>query len=323
MKHLIYCLPFILLACSNTANNECGCTDPQAKNFKEQVNCNDGSCKYEETNYLPEHTYFLPEEVYETSGLIFLNNHLYTFNDSDNKPILYRLDTIDGTVNQRITLFDVQNYDWEDIAYDDQYIYIGDFGNNAGMRKNLMIYRISRSDIPDEGDVSLSPEIIRFSYPDQKNFEERYVQHNHDCESMIIKGEQIILFSKNWDNEKCKWYTLSIIPGTQIAKLQGKFNSKGLITGADINKTGDQISLVGYNKGSWVPFMWILSDFDSTDVLSGNKRRIDFPQLPIRQMEAICYYEGNKLFISAEATETAKQQLFKLNTEIWFPITEK
>jgi hypothetical protein len=40
----------------------------------------------------------LPEEVIETSGILFLDGVLWTFNDSGNDPILYGIDTSAGEV---------------------------------------------------------------------------------------------------------------------------------------------------------------------------------------------------------------------------------
>lgn len=315
MKFLYFIL-FITFGLSAAAQQS-GCTDPNAINYSSAASINDGSCTYNVTGYMPEIKYVLPNEVIETSGLIFLDGKLYTFNDSQNAPIIYRLDTLNGIIDQRITLLNVQNNDWEDIASDNQYLYIGDFGNNYGNRTNLMIYRIPLSEIPADGDVSLSPEIIHFSFSDQTDFSIRDRNHDFDCESMLIHNNQINLFTKNWLDGQSRWYTLPTSPGTYIAQIQGTFNTDGLVTGADISEDGSQISLVGYKEDVWIPFIWILFDFQQNNLFSGNKRRIDFPLLVASQMEGICYYQDGNIFISSEQTQIANQQLFRLNTENW------
>ena len=87
----------------------------------------------------------LPENVLESSGLIYYNNRLITHNDSGNSPQLYELDSLGSQIFRTITINNATNIDWEDITQDDTYIYVGDFGNNSGNRQDLRIYRIKKS----------------------------------------------------------------------------------------------------------------------------------------------------------------------------------
>lgn len=43
----------------------------------------------------------LPDEINETSGLIFLENKIITHNDSGNEPILYEIDSINGQIKEK------------------------------------------------------------------------------------------------------------------------------------------------------------------------------------------------------------------------------
>lgn len=315
MKFLFFIL-FIIIGLSTTAQQS-GCSDLNALNYSDSANINDGSCIYEVTGYMPEIKYELPNEVLETSGLLFYNGKLYTINDSQNSPIIYRIDTLNGLIDQRITLLNVQNNDWEDIAKDNQYLYIGDFGNNLGDRTDLMIYRIPLSAIPTTGDVSLTAEIISFSFADQTDFTIRNRNHDFDCEAFLIHNNKIHLFTKDWVDGQTRWYTLPKTIGTHSAQLSGSFNTEGLITGADISTDGSEICLVGYVKDVWTPFMWLLFDYQQDDLFSGNRRRIDFPLLVANQVEGVCYTESGNIFISSEQTQIAKQKLFRLNTLNW------
>ena len=82
----------------------------------------------------------LNDLVSESSGLLFLNDKLITHNDSGGSNNLYEVDTLDGSISKTIKIKNSTNKDWEDIAVDSKYIYIGDFGNNNGNRKDLLIY---------------------------------------------------------------------------------------------------------------------------------------------------------------------------------------
>ena len=59
---------------------------------------------------------------------------------------LYELNVTNGNVSRTVTIQNAANVDWEDICTDDDYIYIGDFGNNSGNRTNLRIYKVLKSD---------------------------------------------------------------------------------------------------------------------------------------------------------------------------------
>ena len=79
----------------------------------------------------------LDSTVFESSGLVYLNHRLITHNDSGDEPALYEIDTINGEVLRKVILRGALNRDWEDICADSKYIYVGDFGNNYGSRKDL------------------------------------------------------------------------------------------------------------------------------------------------------------------------------------------
>src|SRR5690554_1024138 len=68
--------------------------------------------------------------VNESSGLIYLNEKLITHNDSGNDAQLFEIDSLTGNVTRTVVINNATITDWEDIAYDDDYIFIGDFGNN-------------------------------------------------------------------------------------------------------------------------------------------------------------------------------------------------
>ena len=135
--------------------------------------------------YNPQLKAELSKEVDETSGLFFHNGHLWTHNDSGGKPILYAIDTTTFEIVQRITLVNAKNKDWEDVCTDGEMVFVGDFGNNKGNRRNLRIFIFPLSDIPNEGDTTLMVDSIRFNFADQTNFEKRKHDHDFDCEAIF------------------------------------------------------------------------------------------------------------------------------------------
>ncbi len=293
-----------------------GCTDQKANNFNSVATNNDGSCKYNLTIYNPPIKYLLPDEINETSGLAFFNGRLWTINDSGGLNALYAVDTITGEIVQRITIANSQNIDWESLASDDDYIYIGDFGNNSGNRDNLAIYSVLKSDIPLEGNATVSSNKITFTYSDYPGRIEKRSNNNFDCEAFIAAGDSLYLFSKNHENQHTKLYRLPKTSGDYIAKLITSFNSSGLITGADITNDGKEITLIGYVNNEWIPFTWLLFDFEGVNFFSGNKRRIDLLNIIATQTEAISYVNKKKTVVTSEG-RYFKQTAYDFNSGLW------
>ncbi|MCS7027829.1 MAG: T9SS C-terminal target domain-containing protein [Bacteroidia bacterium] len=254
----------------------------------------------------------LPKEIRETSGLIYVGeNQILTHNDSGGEPVLYRYDANLRKIVQKIRIANARNIDWEDITQSKDYIYIGDFGNNKGNRKDLKIYRIKKADITTtQGDISVYADSICFSFSDQTDFSESWRKSDYDCESLIHVGDSLYVFSKDWTDRKCRLYSLPDRPGTYIAKSHGGFDARGLITGAAVSPDGKKIALIGYErdpkKGSDV-FIWIFTDITPYNFLLSNKERIDLGlESVLGQTEGIDFKDNNTVYISNEELEEHK-----------------
>ena len=262
--------------------------------------------------FAPEFKALLPKEIDETSGLFFHNGRLWTHNDSGGKPILYGLDTTTFEVVQKITLANAQNKDWEDVCTDGENVYVGDFGNNKGKRKNLRIYTFTLKDIPMEGNVSIMVDSILFSFGDQTEFKFEKQQHDYDCEAMFATDENLYLFSKGWATGTTRLYRLSKTPGTQVAEVVNGFDSQGLITGADYDRESGVLVIVGYVNKIWLPFLYLIYDFDDMGTNLPN-RRFELHNYLGTQTEGICFYDKGKCFLSAETSPTSTSRVFVID----------
>ncbi len=186
----------------------------------------------------------LSRKIRETSGIIIWDDRGYTHNDAGNDPILYELDLHTGEIIRKIKINNVPNIDWEDIAQDSENVYIGDFGNNDGNRKDLAIYIIKKSELGNQSKVDA--EIITFSYQDQIDFSAAHHATNFDAEAMVVIDKSIYLFTKNWLDLHCNVYKLSTSISEQQALRVNRFDSKGLITGADYNNASSDLYFCGY-----------------------------------------------------------------------------
>ena len=257
----------------------------------------------------------LPKEVSETSGVFFHNGRLWTHNDSGGKPILYGIDTTTFKIAQRVTLANVKNKDWEDICSDGENVYIGDFGNNRGNRKDLKIFILPISSIPDSGDATLEVDSINFSFGDQTEFDKRKV-HDFDCEAMFATDDNLYLFSKGWSSGTTRLYRLSKKPGKQVAEVVNGFDSQGLITGADYDRKNHILVLVGYVKTIWKPFMYLIFDFEENGTRLSH-RRFEMPQLTGAQTEGICFFDDGRCYVTSETLKSFTARVFEVDFRKW------
>lgn len=306
---------FSVLAClacaliTNAVYPQSGCTDPLANNFDTGAVTNDGSCTYNAANISAVSSTAISSTLNETSGLVLWNNELWTHNDSGNTTEIFNLDLSDFNNFSALNIPGVTNTDWEEIAQDENYLYLGDFGNNAnGNRTDLKIYRISKTSITQGSPVV---DDILFSYEDQIDFSAQGGNNtDFDCEAMIVVGNSIFLFTKEWVSQETTVYALPKSPGTHSAINQGSYNVNGLITGATYVKGRQLVVLSGYTIDliSFSPlliapntFIFLLYDFSDNDFFSGNKRKIDFGGQDNLQVEGIASTDGINYYLSNES----------------------
>lgn len=206
----------------------------------------------------------------ETSGLLYYNNKIITHTDSGGKAELYEINPTTGAVIRTVGITNARNVDWEDIAQDVSYIYIGDIGNNSGTRTDLKIYKISKEDY-NTTDGTVTAEIISYSYTDQTDFTRRTHTSNWDAEALISYRDKLLIFTKNWSDNKTNVYSIPKTSGTHSAVLESSYKTNGLITGADISPDERVIYLTGYST-SEAPFIYTIHSLakNNSDIFSGS-----------------------------------------------------
>lgn len=242
----------------------------------------------------------LEATVDESSGLIYLNGKVITHNDSGGEAALYEINEGNGRVTRKVMIVDAANRDWEDIDLDDTHIYIGDFGNNNGTRKDLRIYKIEQTDYLDSNSQA-NAQAIDFSYEDQTDFTSSPMATNFDAEGLIAYGDFLYVFTKNWVDNRTNIYRLPKTPGTHVAVRIDELDSNGLITGAAYNSLADRIVLVGYSGFS--PFMLEISDFSGEKFSNGSiiRYELNVPGGNSFQVEAIAFTDLRRHLLSCEA----------------------
>lgn len=272
---------------------------------------------------MPQFVTNLVSELRESSGLAYFNNQLWTINDSGNENIIYQVDESNGNTLKRVRVSNAENIDWESLAQNEEYLFIGDFGNNSGNRKDLTIYKIEKSKMISQEEVEADK--ITFSYPDQSDFTPALNNNNFDCEAFFFANGKLHLFSKNWLDNKTKYYTLPSTPGGYEAKFITEFDSQGLITGADINPITGDIAMIGYTNAGFSTqcFVWLFSGYPSFDIFQGKKNRIVLGSPAVLgQTEAIYLKTDNSGWISSEQISaggfTVPPKLFSFDYSSFF-----
>lgn len=308
MKGIILGILLFFLS-SNNCFAQKGCTDQLADNFDINARVNDGSCQYSKTTLPIKTLCKLSDTLLESSGLIHFNGQFWSLNDGGNVPAIYSFDSISGKILHTTFIENATNVDWEEMTQDSFHLYIGDFGNNAGDRKNLCIYKIKKSSM-NLGKFSdtVEAEKIKFEMADQNNFNLPSQGHDFDMEAMFYHQNKLHLFSKNWADNGCRHYVCPTDSGFYSLLPKESFSNFGLVTGACINNKGI-IALIGYGNGDYKPFIWLIWDYNDSNYSSGNKRRFETGNaIKPGQNEAIVFRNRQLYFSSEKAISNA--QLF-------------
>jgi hypothetical protein len=244
-------------------------------------------------------TEYLDEMVLENSGLVWYRDKLWTINDSGGDPVLFSIDMRTGKCIQAIYVEDAVNRDWEELAQDEDFIYILDIGNNYGRRDELTIYKVLKDSVPLAGNARVHPEIIRYRYGDREKNSGYLTRSPYDCEAAFAMNDSLYLFTKDWENQETDLYTCPTTPGTYTLRPVASFAADGLLTGADVSPVDSSlILLIGYKD--YVPFIWLIQGFDFTNYSMESKKRFDFPEKYDLQTEGIAIRTDGRIFISCE-----------------------
>ncbi len=197
-----------------------------------------------------------------------------------------------------IKIPDAVNVDWECIAADDAgNLYIGDIGNNSNTRRDLCIYVVEEP-YPFETVITSISKKISFYYPDQKSNPPK--EKNFDAEAMFWKNGKLYILTKHRSDSYTKLYRLDSIKPFEKnpAKLIGRFNIHGQVSGADISPDGMKLVILTFGS------IWLFKvGKKSDDFFNG-----EISWLPIKaeHIEAVCL-DGPAIIIASE-----RGKLYKL-----------
>jgi len=136
----------------------------------------------------------------ELSGLVASRSQegvLWTHNDSGDGARLLAV-AADGRALADVAVAGAENVDWEDIALGpapggDDALYVGDIGDNDGLRSSVVVYRIDEPRVGGEGRAqSVPPQRLGLSYRDGA----------HDAEALLVDPSSgaVVIVTKELGN---------------------------------------------------------------------------------------------------------------------------
>lgn len=256
----------------------------------------------------------LPSALNEVSGIETSpkNNLIWMVNDGGNPTLLYGLD-LNGKTKKAITI-KAKNRDWEDLTTDPEgNIYIGNFGNNDNDSKGLSVLKISADSIA-ANKTSITPEIIAFSYPEQKKFPPKRKDRHFDCEAFFYFKNNLYLFTKSRNSKnhgKTNLYKLPTTAGNYKAELLDNFNtcdkSECWVTSADINDKGNKLALLTENS------VYVFSQFESESFFNSEYKKYKFTYNS--QKESVAFKNDSTLYIADEFRGVDGGNLYEFSIE--------
>lgn len=252
----------------------------------------------------------LPLQLRECSGIAITHKNLiWAHNDSGNTNQLFSIDTT-GAVLRTLTIGNIQNTDWEDLARDPQgNIYINDAGNNDNNRANLAIHKIPNPDL--HSGSTLTAQSIYFVFPDQTAFPPPASNRNFDIEATIWHNDSIVLFSKNRSTPSSgysKMYILPATPGVYTARLKDSIfigtTTNDRVTAAAFNHQTQSLLLL--TRAAIIMF----DNFQGNDFFKGRKTIFCFATLP-GQAEGLDFFSNNGVYITEEGTSSAGGMMYE------------
>lgn len=201
------------------------------------------------------------------------------------------------------------NVDWEDIAIDDDRIYIADVGNNGNARRDMGVYVLMEPN-PTAVEATRTLKHMPVRYEDQETYPAQ--AWHFDSEAMFMADSHLYFVTKHRQAGKISnWaaganlYRLETVntDSINILKRADENPEVSMVTGADLSPDGSKLALVTYT-GVWVfgrpatDDKWLSSD---------DARFLPLNPEVTQQLEAICWEDDQTLLITNE-----QRQIFEV-----------
>ncbi|WP_228236287.1 hypothetical protein [Allomuricauda sp. M10] len=238
------------------------------------------------------------KKLKEVSGMETTSNgNLWVIEDSGNADNIYEVNQKGETIRSK-KIAHAKNVDWEDLTTDiDGNLYIGDFGNNSNLRKDLTIYKITQKQLDKKEPKA---EKIAFRYPQQNGFPPEKDSLYFDTEGFIHWQGYLYIFTKNrtrpYDG-KTLVYRVPDQEGSYEAELLDALflcddQNRCSVTSADISPDGKTIALLSYGQ------VFLVTGYDLPTFTKAVITTIDL--FCSTQIESVCFLDNKTLLVADE-----------------------
>ena len=254
-----------------------------------------------------------PSKLKEVSGMETTGDgNLWVIQDSGNKDHIYKVDQ-KAQIIKSIKIDHAKNEDWEELTTDSHgNLYIGDFGNNANARKDLVIYKIDSAQLAKK---EPNAKKITFKYPEQKEFPPQKDSLYFDTEGFFHWENNFYIFTKNRTRPysgKTLIYRVPDNEGDYKAELLESLylcgeQNRCSVTGADISPDGKTIVLLSYG------LLFLITDFELPDFSKAKIETIDLGTPT--QIESVCFLDNTTVLIADEQNRFGGRKLYRFNLD--------
>lgn len=255
--------------------------------------------------------YSLPNSLKEVSGIAISGAEILVHEDSGNNSEITVLDQ-QGKIKRTIAFPTIKNKDWEDIEIDaNSDLYIGDFGNNANIRQDLVIYKVSRANLTKTKVTDIQK--IEFSYPEQTKFPPSKSDLKYDVEAFVLYKDNFYLFTKNRAKKMdgtAYVYKVPNVPGKHKAQRIATIatcteREKCMITGAALSPDQKTIALLSHTK------IWLYKNFENEKFTDPKVIDLDH----FSQKEAIVFKDNNTVLVADEVAKKRGGNIYQINLQ--------
>lgn len=274
---------------------------------------------------------FSASPLSEVSGMVKSRSYPNTYwvvNDSRNDARLFAVDNEGNNIIPTFSRFSyygeeaeegkeqwegfnvlyAENIDWETMTGDDNYLYVGDVGNNFNNRRDLKVYLLSEID-PTASTQSAVIKALPVRYPDQSEFPALTSPH-FDSEAMFNADGKLYFITKNSNGRG------SFEPGANLYRLDTDFTDQDNVltlvdshpdlldaTGAELSPDGQTLAVVSYET------LWLFErPVEGDQWLSSKAMRYALDTRTVDQVETVIWDDDQTLLLTNE-----QRRLMRIN----------
>ena len=259
--------------------------------------------------------------ISESSGLVASRSTpgaYWTHNDSGDGPLIYAINTRGDSLGT-FRVNGAQARDWEDIAAgpgpqpNRSYLYIGDIGDNDGVRPEVTVYRVAEPALSaatrkftKKSPGSTEPaEAIKLKYPDGKHDAEALLVHPRSGNIYIVT--KVLIVNPSVYEAVGPFTAGNAITMRRIGEARVPSIFGGAITGGSISPDGRRVALCDYFQGYEIV---LPNSSDFNDIWKQKMTGFDLGKR--KQGEAITYrLDGKALLATSEGKQPPLIQVLR------------